>query len=73
MKVEFLKPVDYCIGKLSIRSNYYFRRSKNGKVFVQRCPRNLSKKQKAWNREFVKRYAGYHPKPLLETEKPDKQ
>ncbi len=73
MKVEFLKPVDYCIGKLSIRSNYYFRRSKSGKVFAQRCPRNLSKKQKAWNREFVKRYAGYHPKPLLETAKPDKQ
>lgn len=57
MKVAFIPPIDYCIGKLSMKSEFYFRRNKHGKVFVQRCPRQLSEKQQAWNKEFANRYA----------------
>lgn len=60
MRVTFIPPVNYCIGKLSGKSDFYFRRNKNGKVFVQRCPRRLSEKQKAWNKQFAQRYAGKH-------------
>lgn len=60
MKVTFIPPIHYCIGKLSGKSEFYFRRNKNGKVFVQRCPRRLSEKQKAWNKQFAQRYAGKH-------------
>lgn len=60
MKVTFIPPINYCIGKLSGKSEFYFRRNKNGKVFVQRCPRQLSEKQKAWNKQFAQRYAGKH-------------
>ena len=63
MKVTFVRPIDYCIGKLSMKSNFYFRRNKYGKVFVQRCPRMLSEKQQAWNQEFAKRYACRHTPP----------
>lgn len=58
MKVAFIPPIDYCIGKLYIKSEFYFRRNKHGKVFVQRCPRRLSEKQKAWNKQFARLYAG---------------
>lgn len=57
MKVSFTLPIDYCIGKFSMQSDFYFRRNKQGRLFLQRCPRKLSEKQKKWNREFVKRYA----------------
>lgn len=60
MRVTFIPPIHYCIGKLSGKSEFYFRRNKNGKVFVQRCPRRLSEKQKAWNKQFAQRYAGKH-------------
>lgn len=60
MKVTFIPPINYCIGKLSGKSEFYFRRNKNGKVFVQRCPRRLSEKQKAWNKQFARLYAGKH-------------
>lgn len=60
MKVTFIPPIHYCIGKLSGKSEFYFRRNKNGKVFVQRCPRRLSEKQKAWNKQFARLYAGKH-------------
>lgn len=60
MRVTFIPPVNYCIGKLSGKSEFYFRRNKNGKVFVQRCPRRLSEKQKAWNKQFARLYAGRH-------------
>lgn len=68
MKVTFVRPIDYCIGKLSMKSNFYFRRNKHGKVFVQRCPRMLSEKQQTWNKEFAKRYACRHtPSQALTT------
>ena len=60
MRVTFIPPIHYCIGKLSGKSEFYFRRNKNGKVFVQRCPRRLSEKQKAWNKQFARLYAGKH-------------
>ena len=60
MRVTFIPPINYCIGKLSGKSEFYFRRNKNGKVFVQHCPRRLSEKQKAWNKQFAQRYAGKH-------------
>ena len=60
MKVAFIPPIDYCIGKLSMKSEFYFRRNKHGKVFVQHCPRRLSEKQKAWNKQFARLYAGKH-------------
>ena len=60
MKVTFIPPIHYCIGKLSGKSEFYFRRNKNGKVFVQHCPRRLSEKQKAWNKQFARLYAGKH-------------
>lgn len=60
MRVTFIPPIDYCLGKLSGKSEFYFRRNKNGKVFVQRCPRRLSEKQKAWNKQFARLYAGKH-------------
>lgn len=63
MRVTFIPPIDYCIGKVSMKSEFYFRRSKYGKVFVQRCPRLLSEKQQAWNKEFAKRYACRHTQP----------
>lgn len=66
MDVEFLVPIDHCIGKVSIKSDYYFRRSKYGKVFVQHCPRYLSEKQQAWNQEFARRYAGSHSQPKVQ-------
>lgn len=60
MRVTFIPPIDYCIGKVSMKSEFYFRRNKYGKVFVQRCPRRLSEKQKAWNKQFARLYAGKH-------------
>lgn len=60
MRVTFIPPINYCIGKLSGKSEFYFRRNKNGKVFVQHCPRRLSEKQKAWNKQFAQRYAVKH-------------
>lgn len=60
MRVTFIPPIHYCIGKLSGKSEFYFQRNKNGKVFVQRCPRRLSEKQKAWNKQFARLYAGKH-------------
>lgn len=63
MRVTFIPPIDYCIGKVSIKSEFYFRRNKYGKVFVQRCPRRLSEKQKAWNKQFARLYAGRHHYP----------
>ena len=60
MRVTFIPPINYCIGKLSGKSEFYFRRNKNGKVFVQHCPRRLSEKQKAWNKQFAHLYAGKH-------------
>lgn len=63
MKVAFIPPIDYCIGKVSMKSEFYFRRNKYGKVFVQRCPRRLSEKQKAWNKQFARLYAGRHHYP----------
>ena len=60
MRVTFIPPIHYCIGKLSGKSEFYFRRNKNGKVFVQHCPRRLSEKQKAWNKQFARLYAGKH-------------
>lgn len=64
MKVAFIPPIDYCIGKVSMKSEFYFRRNKYGKVFVQRCPRRLSEKQKAWNKQFARLYAGRHHNKL---------
>lgn len=64
MRVTFIPPIHYCIGKLSGKSEFYFRRNKNGKVFVQRCPRRLSEKQKAWNKQFARLYAGRHHNKL---------
>lgn len=64
MRVTFIPPIDYCIGKVSIKSEFYFRRNKYGKVFVQRCPRRLSEKQKAWNKQFARLYAGRHHNKL---------
>lgn len=66
MDVIFLRPIDFCLGKLSIKSDFYCRRNKFGKVFVQKCPRRKTKKQKEWQQEFAKRYAGQNPnKPRI--------
>lgn len=58
MEVLFLHPIDFCIGKLGKQSEFYCRKSKYGKVFMQHCPRRKSEKQIAWYQEFAKRYAG---------------
>ena len=61
MNATFFLPIDYCTGKMTVQSNFYFRRNRFGKVFAQRCPRRLSEKQQEWNKEFAKRYAGQNP------------
>ncbi len=61
MEAVFIRPIDFCIGKLSVKSDFYCRKNRFGKVFVQRCPRRKSAKQKAWYKEFAKRYAGQNP------------
>ena len=38
MKVELISPIITLSGKLTRKSNYYFR-TFNGKTFVQRCPK----------------------------------
>ncbi len=58
MEIHFLHPIDFCIGKFGYKSEFYCRRNKNGKVFMQHCPRSKSRKQIAWHQEFVARYAG---------------
>ena len=61
MEVLFLHPIDFCTGKLGNQSDYYCRKNKYGKVFMQRCPRRKSEKQIAWYKEFAERYAGQNP------------
>ncbi len=66
METIFLKPIDYCTGKMTMNSDFYFRRNKAGKVFAQRCPRRLSQKQIEWNNKFANRYKGQNPnKPRI--------
>lgn len=58
MEVIFTRPIEFCRGKLSVLSEFYCRKNRFGKTFVQRCPRSQTEKQIAWRKEFAKRYAG---------------
>ena len=57
MKVELILPITTLSGKLTSKSNYYFR-TVNGRTYVQRCPRQSAQPtpaQKAACELFAKR------------------
>lgn len=56
MKVQLILPIAALHGKISAKSNYYFR-TYNGKTYAQRCPKqpNQTSAQKAASELFAKR------------------
>ncbi|MBQ8938641.1 MAG: hypothetical protein IJ047_00255 [Paludibacteraceae bacterium] len=56
MQVQFILPIAALRGKISSKSNYYFR-TYNGKTYAQRCPKQPAPTpaQKAASELFAKR------------------